>query len=238
MDKYSAVYFVKTNEVLVIGDLTTHLCSCSSTGACGAAWDFVWFGGCDCSSAAGISWHRRKKLGFSGKNEKGQHCLGNEWLVTPAAALESLQQLTGAVVSAPKLPLVGATSDLCAWASVLRARPTPQWVPPAWVGFPAFHVAMTMLPLAKLWSCSRLLLGSWELHGAQGVPQCPPGSWGCRSLSILLQILSPAQTSVIWKCTKICGGQWCPREGRGKQHCQCQQTLSSWSFSAASSAKD
>lgn len=168
MDKYSAVYFVKTNEVLVIGDLTTHLCSCSSTGACGAAWDFVWFGGCDCSSAAGISWHHRRKLGFAGKNEKGQHCLGNEWLVTPAAALESLQQLTGAVVSAPKLPLVGATSDLCAWASVLRARPTPQWVPPAWVGFPAFHVAMTMLPLAKLWSCSRLLLGSWELHGAQG----------------------------------------------------------------------
>lgn len=37
MDKYSAVYFVKTNEVLVIGDLTTHLCSCSSPEACGAA---------------------------------------------------------------------------------------------------------------------------------------------------------------------------------------------------------
>lgn len=76
MDKYSAVYFVKTNEVLVIGDLTTHLCSHSSTGACGAALGLpvVWgdVTAAQLLASAGMT----GKLGYAGGNQKGQHSLG------------------------------------------------------------------------------------------------------------------------------------------------------------------
>lgn len=75
MDKYSAVYFVKTNEVLVIGDLTTHLCSHSSTEACGAALGLrvVWG---DVTAAQLLGSAGTRKLGYAGGNEKGQHSLG------------------------------------------------------------------------------------------------------------------------------------------------------------------
>lgn len=76
MDKYSAVYFVKTNEVLVIGDLTTHLCSCSSTEARGAALALcVIWGAVTVAQLLGSAGTARK-LGFAGGNEKGQHSLG------------------------------------------------------------------------------------------------------------------------------------------------------------------
>lgn len=92
MDKYSAVYFVKNNEVLVIGDLTTHLCSCSSIGACGAALGLhvVW-GDATVAQLLGSADVTEESWDLLGGMRRGStawesHCLGNEWLVIPSCS--------------------------------------------------------------------------------------------------------------------------------------------------------
>lgn len=117
-------------------------------------------GGCGCSSAAGISWQDRRKLGFAGGMTRsstawGNQWLGSEWLVIPSCSsgVPSAAHRCPMLVSASKLPLKLWTrpfggnkcspgaSNLCAWASVLRARTTPQWCPQVRLLCPVFHGA-------------------------------------------------------------------------------------------------
>lgn len=119
-----------------------------------------------------------------------------------------------------------AASNLCTWASVLRASPTPQWIPPDGLVCPAFHVAMTTLPRFDAAPC--LVGAAWW----QGVPRClseAAGPWApcCR----FNPQLTPASPGWAWESTVVSDAP-----GGGWQHCQSQQTLSNCSFSAASSA--
>lgn len=171
----------------------------------------------------------------------GSHCLGNEWLVIPSCS-------SGVPFSSSQVPnacLRIQTSfeimDQALWWEQVftcclkslylgisaESKPHSTVDPPRWVGLPCIPRCHDYI--ATFWCCS-MPRGSCMVTGCASV-----SLWSCRSLSTLLQVQSPAHTSLTWMGMGIHGGQWCPGGG-GWQHCQSQQTLSNCSFSAASSA--